>query len=259
MILTCEKCDTSFSFNEDLIQSSGSKVRCSKCRHIFVAYPSAPIEETAAATQSEEPPAIEQPGSDAANLDDLDLDAIEKSLNLETDLASEKEAPVAQAVSDSGLDLDFEEDDIDSSADALEASLESTDELDFDLDLDFDSASNEEVSGTGLTSEATETMNFELDLGVGEEASESSTDDNLTATEDLSFDLDLGLDDIPEGADAITSDSDSTDDLEFELDLDLDDSDADPSDSGPALDGLDFDPGEKSVVADSGVEFDETQ
>jgi predicted Zn finger-like uncharacterized protein len=259
MILTCEKCDTSFSFNEDLIQSSGSKVRCSKCRHIFVAYPSAPIEETAAATQSEEPPAIEQPGSDAANLDDLDLDAIEKSLNLETDLASEKEAPVAQAASDSDLDLDFEEDDIDSSADALEASLESTDELDFDLDLDFDSASNEEVSGTDLTSEATETMNFELDLGVGEEASESSTDDNLTATEDLSFDLDLGLDDISEGADAITSDGDSTDDLEFELDLDLDDSDADPSGSGPALDGLDFDPGEKSVVADSGVEFDETQ
>ncbi|MGD8269446.1 MAG: zinc-ribbon domain-containing protein, partial [Desulfobacterales bacterium] len=32
MILTCEKCDTSFSFDESLIKPSGSKVRCSKCR-----------------------------------------------------------------------------------------------------------------------------------------------------------------------------------------------------------------------------------
>ena len=259
MILTCEKCDTSFSFNEDLIQSAGSKVRCSKCRHIFVAYPPTPIEETAAAAPTEDTSAVEKSAPDTANLDDLDLDAIEKSLNLDTDLATEKEPPVAQATSGSDLDLDFDEDDSEASADAIEASLESTDELDFDLDLDFDSASNEDEGGADLTSEATETMNFELDLGVGDEASESITEDDVAETEDLSFDLDLGLDEEPEGVDALTKDGDTTDDLEFELDLDLDDTEADQSGSEPALDGLDFDPGEKSVVADSGVEFDETQ
>jgi predicted Zn finger-like uncharacterized protein len=259
MILTCEKCDTSFSFNEDLIQSSGSKVRCSKCRHIFVAYPPTPIEETAAAVPTEENSAIEKSVSDAANLDDLDLDAIEKSLDLDTDLAPEKEPPVAQATNASDMDLDFDEDDSEVSADEIEASLESTDELDFDLDLDFDSASNEVEGGVDLTSEATETMNFELDLGVGDEASESVNDDDLAATEDISFDLDLGLDEEPEGTDALTTDGDTTDDIDFELDLDLDDTEADQSGSGSALQGLDFDPGEKSVVADSGVEFDETQ
>ena len=259
MILTCEKCDTSFSFNEDLIQSSGSKVRCSKCRHIFVAYPPTPIEETEAAAPTEDASAIEKSIPDTANLDDLDLDAIEKSLNLDAELAPEIEPPVAQASSASDLDLDFDEDDSEASVDAIEASLESTDELDFDLDLDFDAASNEDGGGTDLTSEATETMNFELDLGTGDESSESITDDDVAATEDLTFDLDLGLDEVSESTDTLTSDGDTTDDLEFELDLDLDEPEADQPDSGAAIDGLNFDQGEKSVVADSGVEFDETQ
>ena len=38
MILTCENCNTRFNLDENLIKESGSKVRCSKCRHIFTVY-----------------------------------------------------------------------------------------------------------------------------------------------------------------------------------------------------------------------------
>jgi len=39
MIIQCEKCRTKFSLNESLIKEAGSKVRCSQCGNVFVAYP----------------------------------------------------------------------------------------------------------------------------------------------------------------------------------------------------------------------------
>lgn len=43
MIIQCEKCQTNFSINESLLKKEGSKVRCSSCKHIFVAYPTEQI------------------------------------------------------------------------------------------------------------------------------------------------------------------------------------------------------------------------
>jgi len=39
MDIQCEKCRTVFNIDETLIQEEGSKVRCSICRHVFMAYP----------------------------------------------------------------------------------------------------------------------------------------------------------------------------------------------------------------------------
>jgi len=39
MIITCEACGTSFKIKTSLIRETGSTVRCSKCRHLFIAYP----------------------------------------------------------------------------------------------------------------------------------------------------------------------------------------------------------------------------
>ena len=39
MILTCQKCSTSFRLDETLLKATGSKVRCSLCRTIWVAFP----------------------------------------------------------------------------------------------------------------------------------------------------------------------------------------------------------------------------
>ena len=38
MIIQCEKCRTKFSLNESLIKEAGSKVRCSQCGNVFMAY-----------------------------------------------------------------------------------------------------------------------------------------------------------------------------------------------------------------------------
>ncbi len=42
MIVNCEGCETGFQVNESLLKPGGSKVRCSKCRHVFVVYPPPP-------------------------------------------------------------------------------------------------------------------------------------------------------------------------------------------------------------------------
>ena len=39
MIIKCEKCETKFDFDESLLKENGSKVRCSVCKHVFLAYP----------------------------------------------------------------------------------------------------------------------------------------------------------------------------------------------------------------------------
>lgn len=39
MIIRCEKCQTAFNLDESLIKKEGSKVRCSLCKHVFLAYP----------------------------------------------------------------------------------------------------------------------------------------------------------------------------------------------------------------------------
>lgn len=39
MIITCENCSTRFTLDESLLSSEGSKVRCSQCRHVFLAFP----------------------------------------------------------------------------------------------------------------------------------------------------------------------------------------------------------------------------
>jgi predicted Zn finger-like uncharacterized protein len=45
VIVTCENCDTKFNLDENLIKESGSKVRCSKCHHIFTVHKLVPVEE----------------------------------------------------------------------------------------------------------------------------------------------------------------------------------------------------------------------
>lgn len=38
MILSCEKCGTKFSLDDNLVRTSGTKVRCSRCYHVFTAF-----------------------------------------------------------------------------------------------------------------------------------------------------------------------------------------------------------------------------
>ena len=45
MIITCKECNSSFNVDDGLIKETGSKVRCSKCETIFLAYPHAPEDD----------------------------------------------------------------------------------------------------------------------------------------------------------------------------------------------------------------------
>ncbi len=39
MIIACEECQTKFSLEQDLLKETGSKVRCSTCKHVFTTFP----------------------------------------------------------------------------------------------------------------------------------------------------------------------------------------------------------------------------
>ena len=63
MIIQCEKCQTKFNLDESLIKRGGSNVRCSLCKHTFVAYPPERVfaeAETRAVSQEELEETLEQ-------------------------------------------------------------------------------------------------------------------------------------------------------------------------------------------------------
>jgi predicted Zn finger-like uncharacterized protein len=109
MIVQCEKCQTKFNVNDDLIKSDGSKVKCSRCANVFLVYPPEPIGE-----------ALEKP----------DMPADEDDLVAETD-TSEAEPEI---------DLDFDdnfEDDIMEDYEYLETEYQS-DPVSFDENTEME-------------------------------------------------------------------------------------------------------------------------
>ena len=48
MLVTCEKCQSKFKLDDDLVKESGTKVRCSNCQDIFAVYRPAPVEDARA-------------------------------------------------------------------------------------------------------------------------------------------------------------------------------------------------------------------
>jgi predicted Zn finger-like uncharacterized protein len=209
MILTCEKCDTSFNFPDNLIKDTGSKVRCSKCRHIFVAYSGA---GAASQTSSTQAPAA----GDPSGLDDVNVNEIEDMLDL--GLEEGEETPSAGTPHSAEFNLDLEEDVAETS---LPMEFEETQELDFsDMDLDEDS---EGGGGSGAAEE-----NLDFDLGLDFEDSDASPEAEVPMeaekAEELSFELDLD-DETGSGSDTAVSEAaieEPSEELDFELDLDLD-------------------------------------
>ncbi len=57
MIVKCEKCQIAFNINDKLIKPGGSKLRCSKCKHIFTVFPP----ETSAKQNAAKPAAPRKP------------------------------------------------------------------------------------------------------------------------------------------------------------------------------------------------------
>jgi predicted Zn finger-like uncharacterized protein len=235
MIITCEECKTSYNLNESLLQPSGSKVRCTSCKHVFTAFPppdkapemvrAEPVVDGQLDTPSPQP----SKESDALGVDDLfDED---KQDSYREDLAMG--AGDGDEFDLAGEDFDLPGNDMDllDGAEPTEEDLKLTDE---DLDLVMNMApaavaatvSESAPSMDGQTAPAAtdlmEPDNFLEDVpaesGAAPEPSGASEEDL-----DLDLELDFGEDDetqLPETASAPKLEG--ADELDLDLDLDLD-------------------------------------
>lgn len=77
MIIQCEKCHTRFTINETLLKHEGSTVRCSRCKHAFVAFP------------PEQPEAEEQPAI-------IVIKGLEETLEKTADAGLEEERDIEE-------------------------------------------------------------------------------------------------------------------------------------------------------------------
>jgi predicted Zn finger-like uncharacterized protein len=91
MIIECESCQSKYNLDEGLLKSGGSKVRCSVCKNVFIAYP------------PEEVP-IEEPATDM-----ILEEGLEETLSLDSRTGfGEEEAAQAAGANESEFDLAFE-------------------------------------------------------------------------------------------------------------------------------------------------------
>ena len=131
MIITCSECESSFEVDDSLIKETGSKVRCSKCISIFVAYRQSSDAEIAEV--SDEP----QLGMDDQLESDSELAEDELDWDMEED-ADDGLPDLETKTVEFGLDLDLEEEDDDSEAAEMVADMTEEPELDLSLDEEDD-------------------------------------------------------------------------------------------------------------------------
>ena len=92
MIVQCRSCASKYNLDEGLLKSGGSKVRCSVCKNVFIAYPPEEV-------------LIEEPATDMILEEGL---AETLSLDSRTDFEEEEGRP-PNAAGESNFDLAFEE------------------------------------------------------------------------------------------------------------------------------------------------------
>jgi predicted Zn finger-like uncharacterized protein len=119
MIIKCEKCESEFNLNEDLLKKSGSTVRCSICKNVFKVFPK--VQETSETTDEddfsitamEETVALDLP----PDLDGFEPDTIEEDKEYSFDKAFEdamEEVSEEEGVTSSDEELIAEETESDS-------------------------------------------------------------------------------------------------------------------------------------------------
>jgi len=279
MIITCQECSASFNLDESLLKSTGSKVRCSKCKKVFIAYPSEPLKETETPIEVKSDPEVEQlieePETgkvDDSEFGELDLPDMEK-------LFAEEESPdeeVAEDVlEDIELDLDLE-DEPERAPEDLEAATkpEELDELDLsDMEKLFaEEESPDEEVAEDVEAEAKSEEPDELDLSDMEELLDiTETPEEKVVEEDLEdIELDLDLEDEPEKAledveaEAKSEEPDELDLSDIEKMLDLEEPETDEEDEPKEVD-LELDMGMEPELErtpddiEAGVESEELE
>jgi predicted Zn finger-like uncharacterized protein len=236
MIITCKECNTSYNLNESQLQPSGTKVRCTTCKHVFTAFP--PADEAPVMVKAE--PVAETPPTQAfadQSTDELSILDSDDIIEIDEDEAFDLESEDFQLP---GNDLAFAQE---KKSEPSEEDLVLTDE---DLDLVMDMAPT-------TSKEALTTSDDDVTLGDDVAVSGVAVSDGVATGDQASLDEgiapDLGelddlLDDIPEETLNASPDAtvDAEDNLELEdLDFDLgdDDSAVEAFEKAPELDGAD--------------------
>lgn len=218
MIITCEACNASFKLDENLLKPTGSKVRCSKCSKVFLAYPPAPPEEAEAA--------IEIPA---------DIEAEPSTEDLETTEAKE---PVPDEFDLSGIDDLFAEENAKVDEGIADEAIE-----DFDLDFDLESETDTSFEKTALEIEPEEPDELDLsDMETLLDEQELMEDKSVSDADLEDFEMDLDMDpeaetltgEISPGPEPEEPDELDLSDLEEILDLD------EPEEKKPVSDDVDL-------------------
>ncbi len=243
MIVMCEGCETSFQVEERLIKSTGSKVRCSKCRHVFVAYspaaaavPDEPLilsDELPAALPAGEQAELPEIGAqiDALFANDFEV-AAGPSADQEPELLDVDDLLVEDAPGVSTLASGAPDDDL---------------KLDLDLDLNFDedlvqkSPRQPDNAPSPVFSSDAAPIDFRLDT---ESSREAAPTDTLASLDELGIKLDSleNLDDETVSAAVKTEFSAGPHVPESDPDLELNELLAEPPEELPAeisIPGLD--------------------
>ena len=228
MIISCNECDSSFSVDDSLIKDTGSKVRCSKCNSVFVAFPQPPETDegenlslegldTSLADLEEDDGSFESEGL----LDELELDLDDFDETLGEDAGLKSEGLTNDTDGELELNLDLDDDD-DSDLD-MSDEVDSGDELpdlgDFEdlAGLDDDSLTMDDMD------EELEDLNLELENETDAGAETDEADLELEGDEELDLtNLDLEVEDDEEAEVEVEGAADS-EDLGFGLDFDQDD------------------------------------
>jgi len=182
MIITCENCEAKFGLDENLIKESGSKVRCSKCQHIFTIYKPALTPEI--------PPEL--------GLEERTPEPSEKGVEEAPFLAEEEPGPTVPEEPDESLDLDLFGDEGETGEETFslddltlddDFSPEELDEPAGPVDAEEEIQAEEEVIGGGL--------GFEEELGIDDfsepipEPTPGEQGEEEMALEDLGLDEEI--------------------------------------------------------------------
>ncbi|MCG8473802.1 MAG: zinc-ribbon domain-containing protein [Desulfobacterales bacterium] len=220
MIITCQECDSRFVLDDKLIKPTGTKVRCSSCKHVFKAFPKDQVEEESASapppsspTSAQEAPSGSlEKGDELADELDRELDRLfgpdddpfgGDALPEAAAEASAPEVPAAptkkvsptpdpssETIEELSLD-DLSFDDLEFSSEAAPVS-DDLDLSELDLDLSFD---DEPAAATEPSDAAETSLDFsdlESSLEDPSEAATAKVEEelDLSALSDLSSTLD---------------------------------------------------------------------
>ncbi len=210
MIITCKECSTSFNLDADLLQGGGSKVRCSVCKDIFLAYPPATAKRQDSSDNSP------SSGTDEKHSEN------ESNENLQSSYQEEHFAGTDPGTAASGADVatDIQHEDFQTPADSLIADIAAASK-------DFE----KEEPGVAAKPETNSTdMSLDLDYD------ETDLDDNNNKQENLDIDPSLSLD-LDLEHDNKDADSETAEDIELELDMEMENPLADEAESLDAIEG----------------------